>query len=130
MAENELAAAYTAAWNTGRPEAVAAFFAAEGAITINDGIPWEGRDRVAQMAAGFYADIPDLNLVCDGLRTSGDHLVYLWTFTGTHAGTRKAVKVLGWEEWDVDAEGFIRLSRGWFDSEEYARQTQSDEAGC
>lgn len=125
MAENELAAAYTAAWNTGRPEAVAAFFAAEGAITINDGIPWEGRDRVAEMAAGFYADIPDLNLVCDGLRTSGDHLVYLWTFTGTHAGTRKAVKVLGWEEWDVDAEGFIRLSRGWFDSEEYARQTQS-----
>lgn len=130
MAENELAAAYTAAWNTGRPEAVAAFFAAEGAITINDGIPWEGRARVAQMAAGFYADIPDLNLVCDGLRTSGDHLVYLWTFTGTHAGTLKAVKVLGWEEWDVDAEGFIRLSRGWFDSEEYARQTQSDEAGC
>ena len=125
MAENELAAAYTAAWNTGRPEAVAAFFAAEGAITINDGTPWEGRDRVAQMAAGFYADIPDLNLVCDGLRTSGDHLVYLWTFTGTHAGTRKAVKVLGWEEWDVDAEGLIRLSRGWFDSEDYARQTQS-----
>ncbi len=125
MAKNELAAAYTAAWNTGRPEAVAAFFAAEGAITINDGIPWEGRDRVAQMAAGFYADIPDLNLVCDGLRTSGDHLVYLWTFTGTHAGTRKAVKVLGWEEWDVDAEGLIRLSRGWFDSEDYARQTQS-----
>lgn len=125
MAENELAAAYTAAWNTGRPEAVAAFFAAEGAITINDGIPWEGRDRVAQMAAGFYADIPDLNLVCDGLRTSGDHLVYLWTFTGTHAGTRKAVKVVGWEEWDVDAEGLIRLSRGWFDSEDYARQTQS-----
>ena len=125
MAENELAAAYTAAWNTGRPEAVAAFFAAEGAITINDGTPWEGRDRVAQMAAGFYADIPDLNLVCDGLRTSGDHLVYLWTFTGTHAGTSKAVKVLGWEEWDVDAEGLIRLSRGWFDSEDYARQTQS-----
>ncbi len=125
MAKNELAAAYTAAWNTGRPEAVAAFLAAEGAITINDGIPWEGRDRVAQMAAGFYADIPDLNLVCDGLRTSGDHLVYLWTFTGTHAGTRKAVKVLGWEEWDVDAEGLIRLSRGWFDSEDYARQTQS-----
>lgn len=125
MAENELAAAYTAAWNTGRPEAVAAFFAAEGAISINDGVPWEGRDRVAQMAAGFYADIPDLNLVCDGLRTSGDHLVYLWTFTGTHAGTGKAVKVLGWEEWDVDAEGLIRLSRGWFDSEDYARQTQS-----
>ena len=98
MAENEFAAAYTAAWNTGRPEAVAAFFAAEGAITINDGVPWEGRDRVAQMAAGFYADIPDLNLVCDGLRTSGDHLVYLWTFTGTHAGTSKAVKVLAWEE--------------------------------
>ena len=63
--------------------------------------------------------------MCDGLRTSGDHLAYLWTFTGSHDGTRKAVKVLGWEEWDVDAEGLIRLSRSWFDSEEYARQTQS-----
>jgi hypothetical protein len=42
MTENELAAAYTEAWNTGRPEAVSAFFAADGAIIINNGSPWEG----------------------------------------------------------------------------------------
>jgi uncharacterized protein (TIGR02246 family) len=125
MTENELAAAYTEAWNTGRPEAVSAFFAADGAIIINNGSPWEGHDRVAEMAAGFYTDIPDLNLTCDGLRKSGNHLVYLWTFVGTHAGTGKTVKVTGWEEWDLDAGGAIKLSRGWFDSEDYGRQTRS-----
>ncbi len=125
LTEIKRAAAYTEAWNTGRPEAVAAFFAANGAIIINNGSAWEGRDRVAQMAAGFYADTADLNLTCDGLRTSGDHFVYLWTFIGTHAGTGKAVKVAGWEEWDINAEGLIKLSRGWLNSEDYARPTQS-----
>lgn len=118
-----LADAYTAAWNTGRPDAVAAFFAVDGVIVINGGAPWRGRDGVAAMAAGFYADIPDLALVCDGVRVAGDHLAYLWTFTGTHAGTGNRVAVVGWEEWDLDAACLIRISRGWFDSESYARQT-------
>jgi hypothetical protein len=51
-------------------------------IVINRGEPWEGRARVAEMATGFFADVPDLKLVCDELRCAGDHVVYLWTFTG------------------------------------------------
>ncbi len=63
------------------------------------------------------------SLRCDAARGAGDHLVYIWTFTGTHAATGNAVSVTGWEEWDLDASGLITLSRGWFDAEDYARQT-------
>jgi uncharacterized protein (TIGR02246 family) len=61
----DIAKAYTAAWNSGSPEAVAEFYAEDGQIVINRGSPWEGRSGVARMAAGFFADVPDLTLVCD-----------------------------------------------------------------
>lgn len=118
-----IADAYTAAWNSGRPDAVAAFFSPEGCIVINGGDPWRGRAGVAEMASGFFADIPDLSLVCDGVRSSGSHVVYLWTFAGTFAATGNPLKVIGWEEWDLEPSGLVILSRGWFDSEDYARQT-------
>lgn len=118
-----LAQAYTAAWNTGRPDAVAAFFAPDGSITINAGTPWHGRDGVAAMASGFFADIPDLALRCDGIRSAGAHVAYLWTFTGTHAGSGSPVNVSGWEEWQLTSDGMIQTSLGWFDADDYARQT-------
>ncbi len=119
----QVADAYTAAWNSGSAQSVAEFFAPEGRIVINRGEPWEGRAGVAMMAAGFYADVPDLNLTCDGLRVAGDHVVYLWTFTGTHAATGNPMRVAGWEEWDIDADCKVTSSRGWFDAEDYARQS-------
>ncbi|WP_417208452.1 YybH family protein [Antarctobacter sp.] len=72
-----VATAYTAAWNSGSAEAVASYYAEDGDIVINRGTPWEGREGVAAMAAGFFADVPDLNLVCDGLRVAGNHVLYL-----------------------------------------------------
>lgn len=117
-----IAAAYTAAWNSGSPEAVASFYAEDGGIVINRGQPWEGRAGVAAMAAGFFADVPDLNLTCDGVRVAGDRVAYLWTFTGHHAETRKPLRISGWEEWELDAAGKVTASRGWFDAEDYARQ--------
>jgi uncharacterized protein (TIGR02246 family) len=119
----DVADAYTAAWNSGSAEAVAGFYAPEGRIVINRGQPWEGRAGVAQMAAGFFADVPDLKLVCDGLRVADDHVVYLWTFTGTHAGSGNPLRVVGWEEWDMDAEHRVKSSRGWYDADDYARQS-------
>jgi len=56
---------YTAAWNSKSAEAVASFYAEDGEIIINNGDPWSGRSRVQEMAAGFYADVPDLTLSCD-----------------------------------------------------------------
>ena len=119
----QMADAYTAAWNSGSAQAVAEFYAKDGGIVINRGEPWQGRDRVAQMAAGFFSDVPDLKLVCDGLRCAGDHVVYLWTFTGTHSGTKRPLRVAGWEEWDLDADYKVKQSRGWYDADDYTRQT-------
>jgi uncharacterized protein (TIGR02246 family) len=125
LAEAEgLAREYTGAWNTGRPEAVAAFFAETGGIVINRGPLWEGRAGVAAMAAGFFADVPDLALQCDGVKLAGSHMLYLWTFTGTHAGTGRALRITGWEEWELGADLLVTASRGWFDPEEWARQTR------
>lgn len=121
-----LAVAYTEAWNTRRPEAVAAFFAPSGVITINDGAPWPGRAGVAAMAAGFFADIPDLALACDGVRAAGSRAIYTWTFTGHHMASGRALCVSGWEEWRIDADGAISESRGWFDAADYARQCGID----
>jgi uncharacterized protein (TIGR02246 family) len=119
----EIAAAYTAAWNSGKPDAVADFFTPDGTIVINNGQPWRGRAGVAAMAAGFFADIPDLCLVCDGVRTAGSHVAYLWTFTGTHLASGNPVRVTGWEEWDIDPQGAIVRSCGWFDADDYSQQT-------
>jgi uncharacterized protein (TIGR02246 family) len=121
----QVAGAYTAAWNSGSADAVAEFYAPDGRIVINRGNPWEGRTGVAQMAAGFFADVPDLTLVCDGMRIAGDHVAYLWTFTGTHAGSGNPLRVVGWEEWDVDLDLKVKSSCGWYDADDYARQTAS-----
>jgi uncharacterized protein (TIGR02246 family) len=122
----QIADAYTAAWNSGSARAVASFYAEGGSIVINRGQPWIGRDGVAQMATGFFADLPDLKLVCDDVRQAGDHIAFFWTFTGTHAGTKNRVRVAGWEEWDIDADGKISSSRGWFDAQNYAKQIRTD----
>jgi hypothetical protein len=45
-----------------------------------------------------------------------------WTFTGTSAETGMPVRVPGFEEWTIDAEGRITESRGHYDQDEYDRQ--------
>lgn len=121
-----IADGYTAAWNSGSAEAVSMFYAETGRIVINRGSPWEGRNGVAQMAAGFFADVPDLTLVCDGFRVAGSHVAYMWTFTGTHGSSGRALRVSGWEEWELDADNKVTASLGWFDADDYARQTSRD----
>jgi uncharacterized protein (TIGR02246 family) len=118
-----MAAAYTAAWNSGSPEAVASFYAADGNIVINRGDPWTGRKGIEEMAAGFFADVPDLKLVCDEVRCAGNHVAYFWTFTGTHAATRNPLRVAGWEEWDLNPDLEVVASQGWYDAADYERQT-------
>lgn len=119
---SKIAEQYTAAWNSKSPDAVASFYAKEGEIIINRGDPWTGRSRVAEMASGFYADVPDLKLVCNEIRCAGSHAIYVWTFTGHDAKTGNPLEIRGWEEWEIDADLKVRSSRGWFDAEEYARQ--------
>lgn len=118
----KLAEDYTAAWNSKSADAVASFYAEDGGIIINRGDPWQGRPRVADMARGFYADVPDLTLNCDLIRSAGSHVIYAWTFTGHDAGTGNPLEIHGWEEWELDENGKVKQSFGWFDAEDYARQ--------
>jgi len=51
----------------------------------------------------------------DGLGVEGKHVVYRWTLTGTNTGaggTGQAVRINGYQEWTIDAEGLIAESRG------------------
>lgn len=121
---DDLAARYTDAWNSKVPESVAAFYQPGGRISINRGDPWVDREGVTAMAAGFHADVPDLVLRCDGIRSAGNHVVYLWTFSGHHAQTGNPVKVNGWEEWELTDELKVTSSLGWFDADDYQRQVE------
>ncbi len=113
---------YSKAWSSGSPEAVASHYAPDGQISINCGDFIQGREAIAAMAAGFYAEFPDLVVHCDDVRTAGDHAIFAWTLEGHHAETKNHVKVGGWEEWDLDDNMLVKSSLGWFDATEYERQ--------
>lgn len=119
---DDLARRYTDAWNSRVPEKVAAFHASTSSIIINRGEPSVGHAGLAEMAAGFHADVPDLHLACDGIRGAGSHVVYMWTFTGHHAETGNPLSVKGWEEWELDDDMKVTSSLGWFDGKDYDRQ--------
>ena len=121
----EFAAQYTEAWCSQEPARVAAFFAEDGALTINDGEPAVGRDAITAAAQGFMTAFPDMVVRMDSLGRSGDRIAYHWTLTGTNTGpggTGRAVMIHGFEEWRFGADGRIAESRGHFDADEYARQ--------
>lgn len=118
----QLARDYALAWSSGEPEAVASFYAEDGEISINRGDVIKGRAAVAEMAAGFYAEFPDLEVRCDLMRKAGSHAVFIWTLEGHHYETKNHVVTGGWEEWELDEEMKVTSSKGWFDEREYQRQ--------
>ena len=117
-----LARKYAEAWTSGNPDAVASFYAEDGSIRINRGELLQGRAAIAEMAAGFHAEFPDLVVHCDLPRIAGDHAIFTWTLEGRHSGSGNYVKVSGWEEWELNADGKVRSSLGWFDAEDYDSQ--------
>ena len=116
---------YTQAWCSHDPDAVASFYAPDGQIVINDGEPSNGRAEVAAVARGFYEGFPDLVVHMDGIRTSGDYCIYLWTLEGTNSGpdgTGNRVELSGWEYWRLTEDGLVAQSRGHFDAADFERQ--------
>ncbi len=97
-----MAERYAEAWSSHSPEAVASYYAPDGQISINRGDTLKGQEAIVEMAAGFYAEFPDLIVHCDELRTAGNHAIFAWTLEGHHAETKNYVKVAGWEEWELD----------------------------
>jgi nuclear transport factor 2 (NTF2) superfamily protein len=121
------ASRYTEAWSSQDPASVAAFFAENGSLQINDGEPSVGRAAITETAQGFMSAIPDLALVMDSLGRAGERVTYHWTLSGTNTGpggTGNAIRISGFEEWLFGPDGLIQHSRGHMDEEEYARQLE------
>ena len=123
-AMKDRAVAYAEAWSSNDPQGVASYFAEDGEISINGGDTLKGRVAIAEMAAGFYAEFPDLKVHCDECRVAGTNALFSWTLEGHHSETGNFVKVPGWEEWELTDDGQVAVSRGRFDAEEYDRQVK------
>ncbi len=116
---------YAEAWCSQNPKNVAAFFAENGSLTVNDGPPAVGRAAIAEIAEGFMRDFPDMVVTFDKLERQSNATAFHWTLTGTNTGpggTGKRVRISGYEIWHFDNNGLIRNSKGHFDSAEYQRQ--------
>jgi hypothetical protein len=127
----EFAARYTAAWCSRDPASVAAFFGERGSLQINKGSPSIGRAAIAAAAQGFMTAFPDLVVKMNDVSLEGVHAIYRWTLSGTNTGpggTGRAVRIRGYEEWEMGADGLIAESRGHFDEAEYQRQLKSGAA--
>jgi hypothetical protein len=118
---------YTAAWCSQSPAQVASFFAENGSLTINAAPPSVGRAAIMGDARGFMSAFPDLVIHMDSIEPEGPGFVYRWTLTGTNSGpggTDNRVRISGYEEWTMSADGLIARSLGHYDEADYTRQLQ------
>src|SRR5207248_5131591 len=113
----QFAARYAKAWCSQNPENVAAFFAENGSLSVNDGPLAVGRAAIAEIARGFMRDFPDMIVTFDKLEPRGDATAYHWTLIGTNTGpggTGRRVRISGYELWKIDKDGLIAESKGHF----------------
>jgi predicted ester cyclase len=126
----ESALRYTEAWCSQDPARVAAFFAPDGSLKVNDAPPAVGRAAITAVAQGFMTAFPDMQVLMDDLVVRGDEAVYKWTLVGTNSGpggTGRKVRISGYEEWRMGPDGLIADSKGHFDREDYKRQLETGE---
>jgi uncharacterized protein (TIGR02246 family) len=123
----EFARRYTEAWCSGDPARVADHYGPDGSLTINGGVPSVGRAAITEVARSFMEAFPDLEVLMDDVRAGDPGSEYHWTLVGTNTGpggTGNRVRISGYEEWTMGADGLIAASRGHYDETEYARQIE------
>ena len=121
----EFAQRYAEAWCSQDPKRVAAFFAENGSLKVNDDKPAIGRAAITEIARGFMRDFPRMIVAFDKLEPRGDATAFHWTLTGTNTGlggTGNRVRISGYELWKIDKDALIAESKGHFDAAEYDRQ--------
>ncbi|MGZ4339504.1 MAG: YybH family protein [Gaiellaceae bacterium] len=122
----DFAERYTEAWCSGDPARVAAHYAVDGSLTINDGTPSVGRTAITAAAKSFMDAFPDLRVILDDVQLRDGGGEYHWTLVGTNTGpggTGNRVRISGFEEWEI-VNGLIAASQGHFDQGEYDRQIE------
>lgn len=119
------AKSYAQVWCSQRPNFVSSFFSENGVLQINDGSPAKGTEAITHVVKGFMETFPDMVVSMDSLITNSDKTRFYWTLTGTNNGingTGNKVNISGFEEWNINKEGLIQESKGYFDKKEYERQ--------
>jgi uncharacterized protein (TIGR02246 family) len=114
----DFATRYAAAWSSQKPDRLASFYAENGSLTVNGGTPSVGRAAITATAQGFMTAFPDMVVKMDEVSQDGSHAIFRWTWTGTNTGpggTGKSVRIQGYEEWTIGADGLIAESRGHYD---------------
>jgi hypothetical protein len=121
----DFATRYTGAWCSQNAASVAAFFAPDGCLTINNGTPSAGRAAITAVAQSFMTAFPNLRIIMDRAEDFDDHSEYHWTLIGNNTGpggTGNPVLISGFESWQFSPDGLIAQSQGSFDSADYNRQ--------
>ena len=116
---------YAEAWCSQDPHQVAAFFAENGSLRVNEGPVQTGREAIAKVVHGFMTAFPDMVVTMDKLVPSANGVTFHWTLQGTNTapgGTGKRVKISGQELWQINTDGLIAASQGTFDGKEFERQ--------
>jgi predicted ester cyclase len=116
---------YTAGWCSQNAARVAAFFAPNGRLSVNDGAPAVGRSAIEATVQSFMTAFPDLRVMLDELVVKTDRVEYHWTLVGTNTGpggTGKPVRISGMENWKAWEDERIAVSEGQFDAVDYQRQ--------
>ena len=94
---------------------MAACFAEDRWLSINDAAPSVGRQAIAAAAQEFMTAFPDMVVAMDGVDRDGDRCVYRWTLTGPSSGaggSGHGVRMSGNGQWTIGADGLIRQSLG------------------
>ena len=124
---SEFAKRYATAWCSQDAASVAAFYSAEGSLSVNDSPPAIGRSAITEVAQSFMTAFPDIRVIMDKVLVQGDSAEFHWTLIGTNTGpggTGQRVRISGFELWQIGADGLIASSQGRFDSSEYRRQLE------
>ncbi len=66
---NDFALSYTSAWSSQDPARVAAHYAENGSLRINENEPSVGRDQLEATATSFMTELPDMMLTTESTRS-------------------------------------------------------------
>jgi uncharacterized protein (TIGR02246 family) len=124
----DFATRYAAAWSSQNPVSLASFYNERGSLIVNGGAPSVGRTAITETARAFMTAFPDMVVKMDQVTQDGSHVIFRWTWTGTNSapgGTGRSVRITGYEEWAIGADGLIAQSKGHYDESEYQRQLKS-----
>ncbi len=111
-------ASYAAAWSSGEPERLAACYAPDGWLKVNDGEPAMGRAALAQTARSFMTAIPAMKVACVAITAHGEGAIFEWALESTTA-RGLSVGARGRELLTFAADGTIATSLGSFDTDDF-----------